>query len=405
MANEAAAIVTPSAPSRLLSLDVFRGLTIAGMVLVNNPGPSGAVYSQLGHAEWHGWTPTDFIFPFFVFISGISITLALSKRAEAGDADGRLYAKIFKRAFLIYALGFLLVSFPFFKPELVDFSGGFVSGLQTVLASSRELFANVRLTGVLQRIAVCYLISALIFLKTTWRTQLIITFALCLGYWMLLMLVPAPGYAAGDLSREGNLPAWLDRVVLGNHIWKGGNKVYDPEGILSTLPAIATMLTGVLAGHWLRTRREALDKIAGMFVVGAACVGVGWVWQWWFPYNKALWTSSYVFFTTGLALITLALCYWIIDWQGYRRWSKPLEIFGVNALALFVGSGLMARCLMLWKTPRANGKMGNAIGWFYDHLFAWSTPKNGAFLYAFCYLMLWLGLMTILYRRKIYFKV
>ena len=394
------------AAPRMLSLDVFRGITIAGMVLVNNPGPSGAVYSQLDHAEWHGWTPTDFIFPFFVFISGISITLALSKQVAAGGPQGDLYGKILKRSLLIYAFGFLLASFPFFKPDLVDLSGGFASDVGSILHSSRELFANVRLSGVLQRIAVCYLVSALIFIKTTWRTQALIAIGLCLAYWALLTLIPVPGYGAGDLSREGNLPAYLDRLILGNHIWKGGGKVYDPEGILSTLPAIATMLTGVLTGHWLRTRRTDWEKIAGLFIVGAACVGVGWVWQWWLPYNKALWTGSYVFFMTGLGLQTLALLYWLIDVAGYRAWAKPWEIFGVNALALFVGSGMLARSMMLWKIPRANGKPGNLITYLYDHLFApWNTPQNGAFLYALCFLMLWLGLMTILYRKKIYLKV
>ena len=405
MSDEIAGAI-PAQPTRLLSLDVFRGLTIAGMVLVNNPGPSGAVYSQLDHAEWHGWTPTDFIYPFFLFIVGVSISLALSKRAEAGGAMGDLHWKIVKRALLIYAFGFLLASFPFFKPELTDFSGPFGSDVSSLLAAARARFADVRLTGVLQRIAVCYLVSAFIFLHTRWRAQLAVAIGLCLGYWALLTLVPVPGYGAGDLSKEGNLGAYLDRLILGRHIWKGGDKIFDPEGILSTLPAIATTLSGILTGHWLRQKREAMETIAGLFVAGAACVAVGWAWHWYFPYNKALWTSSYVFFMTGLALQTLALCYWLIDVHGYRRWAKPFEIFGVNALALFVGSGLLARCLMLWKTPRMNGKPGNLVNWFYEHLFAaWNTPKNGSFLYAFCFLMLWLGLMTILYRKKIYLKV
>jgi predicted acyltransferase len=368
---------------RLLSLDVFRGITIAGMILVNNPGPSGKVYWPLEHAVWHGWTPTDLIFPFFLFIVGVSITLAFARRAEAGGAQPGLYLKILRRTVLIYAFGFLLAGFPYFN------------------------LSTIRLTGVLQRIAVCYFFAALIFLKTNWRTQSVIAVALLVLYWGLSQFIAAPGYAAGDLSKEGSLVSFIDRVVLGNHIWKGGGRIYDPEGLLSTIPAIATTLSGVLAGHWLRQPREAHEKAAGLFIAGVACVVAGWIWNAWFPINKALWTSSYVVFTTGMGLQLLAVCFWLVDIKNYRRWALPFRIFGVNALIVFVLSGLAARLMSLWKLPRVDGRAGNLQTYIYEHLFApWvTTPAAGSLLYALCYVLIWLGLMAILYRRKIYIKV
>ncbi|HYG10679.1 MAG TPA: heparan-alpha-glucosaminide N-acetyltransferase domain-containing protein [Pyrinomonadaceae bacterium] len=368
---------------RLVSLDVFRGLTIAGMILVNNPGPSGDVYWPLEHAAWHGWTPTDLIFPFFLFIVGVSLALAFARRAEAGGTKRDLYLKILRRTALIYAFGFLLAGFPYFN------------------------LSTIRLTGVLQRIAVCYFFAAIIFLKTNWRTQSLIAVALLLAYWGVPEFIAAPGYAAGDLSKEGSLAAFVDRVVLGNHIWKGGGRIYDPEGLLSTIPAIATTLSGVLAGHWLRQPREAHERVAGLFVAGLACVVVGWMWNAWLPINKALWTSSYVVLTTGMALQLLAFCYWLVDIKQYRHWALPFRIFGVNALAVFVLSGLTARAMSLWKLPRADGRTGNLQTYIYEHLFApWTpTPAAGSLLYALLYVLVWLGLMAILYRRKIFLKV
>lgn len=368
---------------RLLSLDVFRGITIAGMILVNNPGPSGQVYWPLEHAAWHGWTPTDLIFPFFLFIVGVSLTLAFARRVEQeGDSTRELYLKVVRRAVLIYACGFLLAGFPYFS------------------------LSTVRLSGVLQRIAVCYLCAAIIFLKTNWRTQSLIAAALLLVYWGVSAFVAAPGFAAGDLSKEGGLASFIDRAVLGNHIWKGGGRIYDPEGLLSTIPAIVTTLTGVLAGHWLRERREAHEKVAGLFVAGVACIVVGWMWNAWFPINKALWTSSYVVFTTGMALQLLACCYWLIDIKRIKRWALPFVIFGTNALAVFVLSGLAARIMNLWKTTRLDGRPGNLQTYLYEHLFASRlAPANGSLLYALLYVLIWLGLMAILYRRRIFIKV
>lgn len=395
---------------RLLSLDVVRGMTVAGMILVNNPGSWSHIYWPLEHAEWNGWTPTDLVFPFFLFIVGVSITFALGRRVEQDGAQRELYLKIIRRALLIYAFGFLLASFPFVKTDQADFTGGFWGGLKTLPHASAQLLATVRLTGVLQRIAVCYFFAALIFVKTSWRTQALIVAVLLVGYWLILTKIPAPGYAAGDLSKQGSIASFIDRKVLGEHIWKGGGKVYDPEGLLSTLPAIATTLCGVLAGHWLRRRRDDYEKVAGLFVAGAIGVIIGWAWNPFFPINKALWTSSYVLFTAGLALQLLALCYWLIDIKGYRRWTLPFVIFGMNALAVFVLTGWMARAMTIkewWNLPKADGTYGaNFQTYIYQHAFAsWLSPVNASLAFAICFVLLWLGLMAILYRRGIFIKV
>ncbi|HVG30839.1 MAG TPA: DUF5009 domain-containing protein [Pyrinomonadaceae bacterium] len=387
-----AGLATPDEPrakgaARLVSLDVFRGMTVAGMILVNNPGTWGHIYWPLEHAAWHGWTPTDLVFPFFLFVVGVSIALALGGRVEAGGAKRDLYLKIVRRSLLIYAFGLFLAGFPYFN------------------------LSTIRLTGVLARISVCYLAAAVVFVNTRWRAQALLVAALLVAYCVVLTQVPTPGYAAGDLSKEGSIASFVDRRLLGNHIWKGGDKVYDPEGVLSTFPAIATTLVGVLAGHWLRRRRAGdYEKVAGLFVAGAACVVAGWCWNPFFPINKALWTSSYVLFTGGLALQLLAACYWLIDIKGYRAWALPFRVFGVNALAVFVLTGLMARVMTIrewWNFTRADGTPGANLQTFvYQRAFAsWLSPVNASLAFAVCFVLLWLGLMGILYKKKIYIKV
>ncbi len=376
--------INQATEGRSLALDVFRGLTIAGMILVNNPGTWSTIYSPLKHAEWHGATPTDFIFPFFLFIVGVSIALAFARRVEAGSTGRDLYWKVTKRTLIIYALGLLMAGFPFFN------------------------LTTIRLTGVLPRIALCYFFTSIIFLNTKWRAQVGITILLLVVYWMLLTLVPVPGYVAGDLSKEGNLAAYIDRTLLGLHMWRGAGRVFDPEGILSTLPAIATTLCGALTGHWLRAPRTALEKTVGMFVAGFACVVGGYLWALIFPINKALWTSSYVLYTAGLGLQLLAVCYWLIDIKGFRSRFivTPFLIFGTNALIVFVLSGLMARAMSLWHIPRASGAQGNLQTFIYDNLFAsWASPINASLLYAVSFTLFWLFLMWLLYRKNIFIKV
>jgi predicted acyltransferase len=381
-----------AANDRLISLDVFRGLTVAGMVLVNNPGSWSHIYWPLAHAEWHGWTPTDLIFPFFLFIVGVSISFALGRRVESpGSSQGQnrrggssrrdLIWKILKRSLIIFALGLFLNGFYNFD------------------------FSQIRFAGVLQRIAICYFFAATIFIKTRIRTQIFIAIALLLIYWLLMTRVPAPGFVAGDLSKEGSLASFIDRTILGRHIWRQG-RVYDPEGLLSTIPAIATTLFGVLTGHWLRSNKTQYEKVAGMFVAGMCCIVIGWAWHPFFPINKSLWTSSYVFFTAGMALQALAFCYWLIDIKKYRRWAKPFVVFGVNAIALFVGSGLMAKLMGLHLVSASDGNRVTLKSWIYDGVFApCFSPQNASLAFAIAFILLWLGLMWILYRRKIFIKV
>jgi len=368
-------------PKRLVSLDVFRGITIAGMVLVNNPGTWSSIYWPLEHAEWNGWTPTDLVFPFFLFIVGVSITLAFARRVEEGSVKRDLYLKVIKRTAIIFGLGLFLNGFPYFQ------------------------LSTIRIAGVLQRIAICYLIASLIFLTTKVRTQLLIALALLVVYCLVMTKLAAPGYAPGDLTKEGSIASFVDRVILGPHIWKQG-RVYDPEGLLSTIPAVATTLFGILTGHWLRSERTQIEKVVGMFVAGAVCVVLGWSWNPFFPINKSLWTSSYVLFTAGLALQLLALCYWVIDIKGYRRWAWPFEVFGVNALALFVGTGLMVKLTGLIKIPRDDGTQISSQGWIFRKFFlSWATPVNASLFYAITFILLWLFLMWLLYRKRIFIKV
>ena len=365
-----------------MSLDVFRGMTIAGMVLVNNPGTWGAIYSPLKHAEWHGVTPTDYIFPFFLFIVGIAIPIALGKRIEQGVSK-EVYLKILRRAAVIFLLGLFLAAFPYFD------------------------FANLRIPGVLQRIAICYLIASLIFLYADWKKLAIISIVLLFVYWALMTLINVPNCPVTTIDDKAcNLAAYIDRLILGeNHIWKQA-KVYDPEGILSTIPAVVTTISGILTGMWLKSSRSDLEKVGGIFFGGVILVALGWAWNFHFPMNKPLWTSSYVLYTSGMALCFLGFCYWLIDIKGYKKWSKPFVIFGVNALALFVFSGILTKILGLIKVAGDDGKTMSLYTWIYRNIFLpLGEPINASLMFAVSYILLWLFLMWLLYRKKIFIKV
>jgi len=367
----------PSSQPRLVSLDALRGLTVAGMVLVNNPGTWAAVYPPLRHAAWHGWTPTDMVFPFFVFIVGVAVPFALGPRLERSEHAGAL-TRVVRRSAIIFALGI-------------------------ILQGSAFDWATLRIPGVLQRIALCYLAAGFLFLLTSWRTQALVTAGLLIGYWAVMTSVPVPGYGAGDLSPAGNLAAYLDRTILGpQHLWRVA-RVYDPEGILSTVPAVATALLGVLTGQWLRRQPTTGATAARLALAGVLCAAVGQIWGAWFPVNKSLWTSSYVMLMGGLALVTLAACYWLIEVRGYRRWAVPFVVFGVNALALYFLSTAVARVLVLIHVGPENASLQSVL---FNHLFApWASPVNASLAYACVYVLVWLGLMWPLYHRRIVLRV
>jgi predicted acyltransferase len=368
----------PPGAGRLLSLDAFRGLTIAGMILVNNPG-SGHVYPPLRHAEWHGWTPTDLVFPSFLFIAGVSIPLALGRRIERGDSAGALLAKVFWRSLAIFAIGLAMR----YSPHLD--------------------LTKLRIPGVLQRIALCYLAAALIFLKTGQRGRVLWVLGLLFGYWLVMSTIPAPGHVAGDLSRAGNLAAYVDRALMPGHLYK---QDYDPEGLLSTFPAVATTLIGVLAGDWLRSQRSHAEKAVGLLAVGTVGVLLGWIWDAALPINKALWTSSYVVLAGGLALQWLGVFYWLIEIQNCTRWAAPLVIFGRNALAAFVLSGLVARFLPLLKVAAPDGSRIPLKRFLVEHWFAAiAPPMTASLLFSITYVLFWLAVMSLLAWRKIYIRV
>ena len=398
--------VAPQPPrrERLISLDVFRGLTIAGMLLVNNPGTWSAIYPPLEHAEWNGWTPTDLIFPFFLFIVGITTHLSLTARRRRGDDDATLVRQILRRSGIIFLLGFLMSLFPFYQ-------WGTIEGMVHPSVWDRIIYRweHVRILGVLQRIALVYIAAGLLSLKTTVKQQVIIVVVLLYGYWFAMTLIPIPGKTIGALllsKPSETLAAHLDRAILGmNHIWSG-SVTYDPEGPFSTIPAIGTAMLGVFAGRWIAERRPLLERICGLFGAGSIAMMLGLMWNWSFPINKNIWTSSYVLFTAGMACVALATIMWIIEVHDVRWWTKPFVIYGVNPIIAFVGSGVLARCIYtLWKV-QYEGKPTPVETVIYKEAFAsWLDPKNASLAMAFTTVLFWFAILTFLYRRKIFLKV
>lgn len=345
------------------------------MVIVNNPGDWAAVYAPLLHAEWHGWTPTDLIFPFFLFIVGAAI--GLGTRATTTMT-------ILRRGAIIWGLGLLLAGFPFFR------------------------LSTIRVPGVLARIAWCYVPSALLVRAVGAhphrRRSVTITALMLLAlYWIALTAVPFPGGTAGDLSAEGNIGAWLDRTLLGGHLWRPR---WDPEGVLSTVPAIGTTLLGVLAGWLIKENGSPRAIVRGLLSWGLAGVVLGLIASIWLPINKSLWTSSYVLFTAGLAACGLAVCYWLCDVAPApiaTKWTEPFVALGRNAILLFVLSGLLAKTLIYLKWPDASLSLGR---WVYVTAFApLAPPQVASLLYALANLALLYALLAALHKRRAYLTV
>jgi predicted acyltransferase len=374
------------------------------MLLVNNPGTWGAIYPPLEHAEWHGWTPTDLIFPFFLFIVGITTHLSLSARRARGDSDSDLVKQILRRGAIIYLLGFLMAAFPFYQ-------WGTIEGLNNPSLWDRIVYRaeHVRIMGVLARIGIVYIFAALLTLRTTLKQQVVIVAALLYGYWFAMTLIPVPGHGIGALMLDNpseTLAAYLDRLILTkNHIWTG-SVTYGPEGPFSTIPAIGTAMLGVMAGRWIKQPRPLIERIAGLFAVGCLAMVVGLMWNWSFPINKNLWTSSYVVFTAGMGCAALATIMWLTDEHNIKWWTKPFVIYGVNPIVAFVGSGVLARIIYtLWKVDY-QGKPTAVETVIYKSVFEpFMDPKNASLAMAFATVVFWFAILAILYRKKIFLKV
>ena len=402
---------------RLLSIDIFRGLTVILMTIVNNPGDWGHIYAPLEHAEWHGYTLTDLVFPSFLFIVGISTVL--SKPSE----DQLL--KICKRALRIFLLG-LSLSF-FSKIKAGDFTlvvrllamalatmaflgdyplrrqfwvavGAFVLLIGLCFSGLTD-FESVRIPGVLQRIAVVYLLVSLLHAYTSLRVQVLVFIASLVGYWALMSFIEVPGVGPASLEVNKNLAAWLDNYLLEGHLWASA-KTWDPEGILSTLPALATGLAGLFAGRYLQGSPEGdSPKASVLFAVGAIALVAGTVWGWYFPINKALWTSSYVLVAAGWDLLLLALLQATV--RSDRYW-KPVLIFGMNPMLVFFFSGIIPRVLGMIKI----GEEG-LTSWIYSHgiepIFA--DKINASLAGALIYVLIWAAILAFFDRQKRYYKV
>ncbi|HEX6314531.1 MAG TPA: heparan-alpha-glucosaminide N-acetyltransferase domain-containing protein [Gemmatimonadaceae bacterium] len=376
-------------PNRLLSLDVFRGVTVAGMLLVNQPGDWSAIYPPLAHAPWNGWTPTDLIFPFFLFIVGVTTHLSLSARRRRGDSQPAIVAQVVRRSAIIVLCGLLLASYPWWPPDRLT---------------------GMRFPGVLQRIGVAYLFGALFTLRGSLKQQVIVLVILLYGYWFAMTVLPVPGTGAmGQLILDdpsASLAAWLDRAVFGSHLWRS-SVTWDPEGLFSTIPAIGTVMLGVFAGRWLAGETPIFERLVGLYGAGALATVGGLMWNWSFPINKSLWTSSYVLFTGGVAAMSLATCIWLIDVVGIRWWTRPFTWFGRNPLLAFVGTGLMSRTIYsLVRLPQAEGSSRSLQRAIYESAYAsWLSPQDASLLFALSYVALWAFILRAFEKRGVYWKV
>jgi len=355
------------------------------MILVNDPGDGSASYWPLRHANWNGWTPTDLVFPFFVFIVGVAMAFSLRSRLERGDTRGQLLRHVLWRGAALFAIGVFLNGFP-----------------------NHYHFAHLRIYGVLQRIAICYVVTAVLELWKGWRTQLAIAIVCLAGYWTMMRYVPVPGFGIPGrdiplLDPDRNLVAWLDRKLLMGHLYEGTR---DPEGVLSTIPAIATSLFGLLTGKWLKTADSLRMKTFAQVAAGAAAIVIGEIMNVWFPINKKLWTSSYVAFTTGLAWICLAACYWIADVKQWRgRWTWPILVFGTNAIAAYFLSEAAAAVLYRVNIQTASGRV-SLLEYIYTRVFApLASPANASLLYALAYVAACWAVMAVLYRKGVAIKI
>jgi len=362
---------TEAAKLRLTSLDAFRGATIALMVLVNDPGSGDHVYGPLQHAEWHGWTPADVVFPSFIWIVGVAITLSLGRKLASNESRASILKQAFRRAAILFLLGLLIYAVPEFN------------------------LSTQRILGVLQRIAICYAVTVPIYLSTGLRGQIAWIAGLLSVYSALMAFAPVPGLGAGRLDVEGNFAHYIDRIVLGAHNYVH-TKTWDPEGIVSTLPAIATMLLGVVAGHILAWKRSLTERTRFLLITGIVLAAAGLLLDPWLPINKKLWTSSFTLFMAGLDFILFSFVLWMADGLGYKRFFQPFVILGMNAIAIYLVSeaGEVLLSAFGWKT------------WIFQNVFLlFASPINASLLYALAYTFANFLVAWVLYRKKLFFRI
>jgi predicted acyltransferase len=382
MSSPAPAIMQPEKKQRLLSLDFFRGLTVAAMILVNNPGDGDHVYAPLEHSKWNGCTPTDLVFPFFLFMVGVSITLAIGPRKDDKTLHRKIILTALKRSIIIYII-FAAIHF------LFTFN-----------------FSNYRILGVLPRIAIVFFISVVIFIKTNFKQQRWIFSIILIVYYLLMNFVPVPGVGYANLEPATNLGAWLDtKILTTKHMW-AGSKVFDPEGILSTLPAISTCLFGIMVGTWLRRKdKQESEKAAWLFSIAAFAIIAGLFWNGFFPINKALWTSSFVLYTGGLATAGLTLSYWLIDVHHREKNIRLFVAYGANAITAYVAADVVLAVLS-WIHVNLHGKQVNLQEYLYQSIFAPNfSPINASLAGAVTFVLILAIPMMILHKKKIFIKV
>ena len=404
-----ASVISPTAASaanlrkiRVVSLDVFRGLAVAGMILVTDPGTYSAVYWPLLHAQWNGWTPTDMIFPGFLFAVGVAIPLSFASRTESGDNRAKLARHVIFRSIAIFLIGLVINGFPDYNLH------------------------TIRIPGVLQRITLCYLCGALFYLgigeadngteelQNRRRIAFVAGFTvILLGiYWALLKLVPVPGFGAGRMDSLGNIGAYVDRSLLGTrHLWVWGltpgyGVTFDPEGLLSTLPAIASLLIGVLAGEWLRTHYSENRKALALAAAGLLLALTGWLLHPLLPINKKLWTSTFALFSGGVSLLIFSTLYSILDVKRWRWWTPPALILGTNAILAFALSNIITTLTDRVHVSVRDGSVLTIHEWSYRDLFAtWLQPVHASLAYAIAIVLLNMALVYPLYRRRLFLRL
>lgn len=420
--------------NRLLSLDVLRGLTMILMTIVNNPGDWGHVYTPFLHAEWHGCTLTDLVFPTFLFIVGVTTVLSSPEQG----LDMEKFKRLLTRFLRILCLG-LFLSF-FSKIHFLDWEGlpllyvrlvfsalagyalfgnydkklqltvaiAIFALMMTLAFGGFPDFETVRIPGVLQRIAVVYLAISLLYHTTSLNTQLLIGFSLLILYWILMAFVPVPGFGPANFDKGTNLAAWLDNRLLPNHLWIT-SKTWDPEGILSTMPAIVTGIIGLWTGRVLISTKTSEQKVRILLITSLIGISSGWLFGFFFPINKALWTSSYVLFAGGWAMLALAILYFLIDIKGWKRFTEPFIAFGVNPMIVFFLSGIIPRA---WNVFKATDAMPphepvGAKEYWYKYILSpiFESPYNSSLADALIYLLFWYIVVSILWRRRIIIKV